>query len=622
MKPSRVAHFVAWLACLVTCASIGVEAEGPSATKRILLLHQAGVDEPLRARFDVAFVDAVRATRSIPIDLYEETIETRRFPGSQQSWLMKEYLRNRYADRTIDVIVAPAIGSLMFARLNREMFGSPAIVAIVPPSGQIVDRHGYITGLQGGSWVNGTVDLALSLLPGTRSVFVVDGARDDTGEQETEAERELKARARHLSLVFLRNLPLGDLVSRVAAIPANSIVLFVRQTMRSHSEDVDQFEALEQIVKAAPVPVLSQVEGFMGHGILGGHLWRFEADAKRLADMATRIANGVAVRDIPIGFPTYANIIDWRQLQRWNIPESRLPTGSIVLFRPQSFFELYRWYVAVGLFVFTAQLALIVGLLVQRIWRRRAEADARRTREHLAHLTRVSAMGELAASLAHELNQPLTAIRANAQAGRRLLSADGPPQGELREILQDIVDDNKRAAEVIRRMREMVSKRTPERGHVDANAVVHAVTRLVASDSIIRQVSIDLDLAAETLIVDADRVQLEQVVLNLLLNALDAASMSNRVPPKVVIATNMSDRHSAHVIVRDNGPGLKTGSEWQVFEPFYTTKESGMGMGLSIARSIIEAHGGNIWAATAVELGAEFHFTLPRAAATAATRIA
>jgi len=374
--------------------------------------------------------------------------------------------------------------------------------------------------------------------------------------------------------------------------------------------------------KASPVPIFSQVEEFMGHGVLGGHVWRFETDARRLADIAVRVASGENPRNVPISRPTYTKIVDWQQLTRWNIPESRVPQDATVMFRPQSFFETYRRYVIGGLIIFTAQLTLIVGLLAQRAWRRRAEADARRPREHLAHMTRVSAMGELAASLAHELNQPLTAIRANAQAARRLLIAGGSPPGELRDILQDIVDDNKRAAEVISRMREMVTNRTPERRHVDLNEVVIAVTKMVASDSIIRQVFIDLDLAPDELIVEADRVQLEQVVLNLLLNALDAASMSNRVPHKVVIVTNMSDRNTAHVIVRDNGPGLKAGSEWQVFEPFYTTKGSGMGMGLSIARSIIEAHGGTIWAATDVKQGAEFHVTLPRAVVTASTRIA
>jgi C4-dicarboxylate-specific signal transduction histidine kinase len=231
-------------------------------------------------------------------------------------------------------------------------------------------------------------------------------------------------------------------------------------------------------------------------------------------------------------------------------------------------------------------------------------------------------MGELAASLAHELNQPLTGILANAQAARRLLAADPRARPELRQILQDIVDDDKRAAEVISRMREMVSKRAPERTIVDVNEVVQTVTKLLASDSIIRQVSIQLELAQDSLIVDADPVQLEQVFLNLLLNALEATSISSRLPHTVLVATEADDHHSVHVIVRDNGAGLPAGAEWEVFEPFYTTKGSGMGMGLSIARSIIESHGGNIWAATAIERGAEFHFTLPRTASAAATRIA
>lgn len=622
MRPIRVLRRLAWFACLVMCAPVAMEAQSPTAPRRILLLHQSGVGEPLRARFDVAFVDAVRSADAIPIDVYEETVETRRFPGSQQSWLVKEYLRNRYADRPIDVIVTVANPPLTFARLNREMFGAPALVAVLPGSGRIAETHDYITGLQGGSSVQGTIDLAVSLLPSTRSVIVVDGARDDTGETETEIERQLKADPRGLGLVFLRNLPLADLVSRLAVAPTESIVLFVRQTMRSQSQDIDQFEALKEVVKASPVPIFSQVEEFMGHGVLGGHVWRFETDAKRLADIAVRVASGENPRSVPIARPTYTKIVDWQQLTRWNLPESRVPQDATVMFRPQSFFETYRRYVIGGLIIFIAQLTLIVGLLAQRAWRRHAEADARRTREHLAHMTRVSAMGELAASLAHELNQPLTAIRANAQAARRLLIAGGSPPGELRDILQDIVDDNKRAAEVISRMREMVTKRTPERKHVDLNEVVIAVTKMVASDSIIRQVFIDLDLAPDELIVEADRVQLEQVVLNLLLNALDAASMSNRVPHKVVIVTSLSDRNTAHAIVRDNGPGLKAGSEWQVFEPFYTTKGSGMGMGLSIARSIIEAHGGTIWAATDVKQGAEFHMTLPRAVVTASTRIA
>jgi two-component system sensor kinase FixL len=285
-----------------------------------------------------------------------------------------------------------------------------------------------------------------------------------------------------------------------------------------------------------------------------------------------------------------------------------------VLFRQPSFFELYRKYVVGGLFVFTAQLALIVVLIVERVWRRRAEREAQRTHEHLAHLTRVSAMGELAASLAHELNQPLTAILSNAQAARHLLATNDPPLPELKDILQDIVDDDNRAGAVINRMRELVNKHATEHALVDINDVVQVTTKLVASDSIVREVSIGLELAPDIPMVEGDRVQLQQVLLNLLLNSLDATSRSDRFPHKVVIRTDSSDRHLVHVAVRDNGPGLPAETEQRIFEPFFTTKGSGMGMGLSIARSIVESHGGRIWATSDV-CGAEFHFVLPRAAA-------
>jgi signal transduction histidine kinase len=221
-------------------------------------------------------------------------------------------------------------------------------------------------------------------------------------------------------------------------------------------------------------------------------------------------------------------------------------------------------------------------------------------------------MGELAASIAHELNQPLTGILANARAAGHLLSRDDVPVVQLREIVRDIVEDDKRAATMIGKMRDLARKQPTERSPVDVNDLVRDVTRLLASDSIIRRVMVTLNLSPMAVVVEGDHTQLQQVVLNLLLNSLESASMSVDGPHVVVLGTHLSDRRMAHVLVRDSGGGLPTGAESRVFEPFFTTKPSGMGMGLSIARSIVESHGGRIWAADAPERGAEFHFTLPR----------
>jgi signal transduction histidine kinase/integral membrane sensor domain MASE1 len=246
---------------------------------------------------------------------------------------------------------------------------------------------------------------------------------------------------------------------------------------------------------------------------------------------------------------------------------------------------------------------------------KRAEIDAQRVRQELAHSARVFTMGELTASLAHELNQPLAGIRTNAQAAQRFLDATPPDYSEIRGILSDIVEDNKRAADVIDRLRELMRKGQPESARVDVNDVVCGVIKLVSSDAIIRGVNITSDLASEPLIVLGDRVQLQQVVLNLLVNAMEAMADGAGGQRAVVVRTRLSDR-AVEVFVEDNGHGLAAGTHDMLFEPFYTTKSSGMGMGLSIARSIVQAHGGTIWARGNPARGATFHFALPVAGVT------
>ena len=220
-------------------------------------------------------------------------------------------------------------------------------------------------------------------------------------------------------------------------------------------------------------------------------------------------------------------------------------------------------------------------------------------------------MSELAASLAHEINQPLTSILLNAQAATHLLSSHTAEAEELKAILQDIVDDDKRASEIIVRIRDLAGNQRAECKPVSVNEVVQQVAELVNKDLHLRQLSLGMELAPNLETVEGDRVQLQQVVMNLLLNAFEASSLSNPSPGKVTIRTEMSSNRSVHVVVCDNGPGVPKEMESKVFEPFYTTKKSGMGMGLSIARSIVELHGGTIWTNTNTGRGAEFHFSLP-----------
>jgi two-component system, LuxR family, sensor kinase FixL len=220
-------------------------------------------------------------------------------------------------------------------------------------------------------------------------------------------------------------------------------------------------------------------------------------------------------------------------------------------------------------------------------------------------------MGELATSLAHELNQPLTAILSNAQAAQRFLNAKPADLKEVRDILEDIVTDNSRAGEVIRRMRALVKKEGLEFAPINIPSVIGDVVQLVHSDGILRNIRVELECQDGLPSVRGDRVQLQQVVLNLLINAFDAMKEAISKERNVEVRAKTNGARTVEISVRDHGTGLASDKLAEIFQPFYTTKREGLGMGLPISRSIIEAHGGRLWAENNPDRGATFYFTVP-----------
>lgn len=242
--------------------------------------------------------------------------------------------------------------------------------------------------------------------------------------------------------------------------------------------------------------------------------------------------------------------------------------------------------------------------------RKLAEIEAQQHRQEIAHVVRVATMGELTASLAHELNQPLTAIRSNTQAAERFLLSDTPDLNEVREILADIVADNRRASEVISRLRALMKKSELEMMNQDLSQLLRDVVKLVHSEAVIKRVSIETDLSPDLPMINGDRVQLQQVALNLIINGLEAMKDTVVEQRRLVIRT-VRDAGTVVVAVRDSGTGIAQEELARIFDPFYTTKLEGMGMGLSICRTIIEAHGGRLWAENNPDRGATFSFSLP-----------
>jgi len=243
--------------------------------------------------------------------------------------------------------------------------------------------------------------------------------------------------------------------------------------------------------------------------------------------------------------------------------------------------------------------------------RKRAEDALHRAQAELAHVTRLTTLGQLAASIAHEVNQPLAAIVADANASLNWLAAAKPELERVRETLVAIATDGHRAADVIQRIRQLATKTEPGKAQLDVNDVVRDVVGLVRAEVARYEITLTLESASPLPSVVGDRIQLQQVVLNLVMNAIEAMASVTGRPRKLVIRSERHDDDVVRVAVHDTGVGLQASDVDRVFSAFFTTKPGGMGMGLSISRSIIEAHGGRLWAAPNEPHGAIFQFSLP-----------
>jgi two-component system sensor kinase FixL len=257
----------------------------------------------------------------------------------------------------------------------------------------------------------------------------------------------------------------------------------------------------------------------------------------------------------------------------------------------------------------------LIGVSIDITPRKLAEAEALQHREEVGHLSRVAVMGEMVASIAHELNQPLSGIISNASAGQRFIDRGDVDLGELRDLLTDIMADGRRAGDVIRGVRSMVKKGAPVRQRVNLNDIVMNVVRMVNPDAVLHSCEMETLLEPNLPVIEADPIQLQQVLLNLVINAFDAMRNTPLSRRKIVIATERNGDGAIYASVRDYGVGISEEARERLFEHFFTTKAKGLGMGLGIVRSIVESNGGTVAAENVASGGARFHFTLPASTA-------
>jgi PAS domain S-box-containing protein len=350
----------------------------------------------------------------------------------------------------------------------------------------------------------------------------------------------------------------------------------------------------------------------------GSHLgvWHWDEIAKTLTwDGATRNMFGVS-SDVETTIDTFYRRLHpddaervkqiWRQALELQLPYQ-------IEFRTQKTDGTIRWIQARGRGYYdeSGRPLSMTGVVFDITDRKEAELAAQRSREDMSHLSRVAAMGEMAASIAHELNQPLSGIISNASAGRRFIDRGNPDLRELRDLLTDIVADGSRAGEVIRSIQGMVKKGSRASLPVNLNDIVMNVVHMVRPNAIHHSCEVGTFLDPGLATIEGDPIQLQQVLLNLIINAFDAM---RDVPPsqrKVIIATEREVERASRVSVRDYGIGIPKEAGERLFDHFFTTKKEGLGIGLAIVRSIVESHGGTITAENATGGGARFQFTIP-----------
>jgi C4-dicarboxylate-specific signal transduction histidine kinase len=267
--------------------------------------------------------------------------------------------------------------------------------------------------------------------------------------------------------------------------------------------------------------------------------------------------------------------------------------------------------VLVGAAAFEGRSVEGVGFVLDLTDRKRAERAYSQAQMELAHANRVATMGQLSASIAHEISQPIGAALSYANAASHWLAAQPPNLEEVRRDLGFIVESGVRASEVIDRIRALVKKAPPRKDRLEINEAILEVIELARNEIANNHISVRTQLAETLPAIQGDRVQLQQVILNLLINAIEAMSGMSEGPRELLISTTKTDSEGVLVAVRDSGPGLAPERVDRLFESFYTTKPGGLGMGLSICRSIIEAHHGRLWATANTPRGAVFQFTLP-----------
>jgi len=599
------------------------EATSP-APKRVLLLNETGPEFPHRAVFQNGFQSILRSGLPGSAEFYSETLETYRFPSESHTLLMRDYLRQKYAGMKFDVIaVWPEAALAFLLRYRDELFPGVPIVYISVKRPDPAQLPRDVTGIWVGPKLTETLELALNLHPATEQVFVIIGRLTNSGLLESEARAQLKVFENRVSLNYLIDLPLDEVLTRVKNLPERSLIFYVSQTRGVGDKSITPFEGSTLIAQSSNAPVYGIIDTWVGSGIVGGKVASMEWIGAELARLALRVANGTRPEDIPVEEAPTVPTFDWRQLRRFHIDEDRLPPGSVVRFKELTFWEQYKWHIVGVLSLCAVEALLIAFLLIERRRRQRAKAELaqlnveleeRVTERTSALAAKTRELETFAYSVAHDLKAPLRGIDGYSRLlledytdkldedGREFLHTIRSSTNEMSQLIEDLLAYSRLEQQ------EMSSTQ------IELRPLIESLVEKKRNEMGERKVDFTVNVNGCTVIADVNG--LAQALRNYLDNAIKFTS--DAAESKIEIGTEETEKN-CRVWVRDNGVGFDMKYHDKIFEIFtrlrYDEEYAGTGIGLAIVRKAVERMKGRVWAESSPGKGATFYLEIPKGGA-------
>jgi len=584
--------------------------------KRVMLLHSFGRDFKPWSDYSRAIREELARQTPWPLDVLDQLLASARVIGDTPEGPFIEYLGKLYADTPLDLIITIGGPAANFVQRNRNKVfpGTPVLLAAVNQyriDGSALTENDTVVAVNNN--YRAVFESMLQVLPETETVMVVLGNSPLEQRLREQTQQDLKSLEGRIKLIYTTDLSFEELLRSAATLPPHSAIFWHALVVDGAGFGHEGDTSLARVHEVANAPMFSYDDSFFGH-LLGGPMQSVAGVSGRTASVGIRLLGGEKAGNIKTPVSEFATPkYDWRELQRWGISESRLPLGSDIHFQAPTFWDQYREQTLAILAALLVQSALIFWLAHEHRRRHLAEVNSRNSMAELTYMNRRATAGELSASIAHEVNQPLAGITTSAAAALRWLAAEPPNMDRARAAMRHVVEAGHRAADVIANTRAMFAKDTDERSTLDINSVVVAVLSILRHDLQKNGVEVQANLDDRLPVVEGNKVQLQQVILNLTMNAIEA--MHATQPRILKVRTELGKPATVHVSISDTGTGIDPANADHVFGALFTTKERGMGMGLSICKSVIENHNGRIWVTAGSMRGTTFHFELPTKAA-------